>query len=115
MFGPWPYVYKLDAEKVGTIPVHRIDQFPVMEQSNVEPVQKAFGDGPVRFAFAPDAVVVAIGPDGLTRLAEALAMKPRPAPCVDATISVKKLLPVLGLFDANAEKQFASISATSTG
>jgi hypothetical protein len=100
-----PNVFKLDAEKAGTISVHYANLFSLLQPPEADPLKKVFGDGPVRFAFAPDAFVVAFGPDGLTRLTEALAMKPKPAPCVDATLSVQRLLPLLGRFDANAEKQ----------
>jgi hypothetical protein len=100
-----PGVFKLDAEKVGSVSVHHTNLLAVLQGPVADGVKKVFGDGPVRFAFGPDMLVASFGPDGLALLTDALAMKPLPAPLVDGTLSVKRLLQLITRFDpASAEE-----------
>lgn len=86
---------KLDAEKVGELPVHTLTV-----PEGVEWLEKPFGKkAVVRLAFGKDAVYVAVGPDGLEQIKRATELKPADGKRFDILMNpakVNKMIADLG-------------------
>lgn len=79
---------KWDAAKVGTVAIH---QTKINERDLFAP-GKMFGESPtLAFAFAPHAIVIAVGPDPIPLLKDALEVKPAPSPVLDVVINPARL------------------------
>jgi hypothetical protein len=91
---------KLDASTAGAVKIHRIE---ADKDLNPE-TRKLFGDNPSFLAFRKDAVFVALGPDGLSALTEAVALQPKAAPAVYFEMAMASLAPTLSQYQKSAPK-----------
>src|SRR5262249_25669977 len=89
--------FKLDADKVGSVNVHSVQQSDVDEET-----KKLFGDGPVYFAVSKDKLIVTLGDDALAALKAALAAKPKAAGAAKLEVSMARLAPLLAKQRKNA-------------
>ncbi len=82
---------KWDAAKAGTVDIHTW-KFPA--GGFFIDFTKMFGgdDCTIAFAFAPHGVFVAIGPDAIASLKDALAVKPAPSPVLDVVVNPARLV-----------------------
>jgi len=80
----------LDAEKVGSLGIHR-----VQPDKNDENSKKFFGDNPVYFAFRDDALLVVLGEKGLSALKDALATEPKASKVMELQMSMSRLAPLM--------------------
>jgi hypothetical protein len=84
MFG----TFKWDVDKVGTVNIHTFK----INSDLIPPAVKIFGDDcTLAFAFAPKGIFVAIGPDSIATLKDAMKAKPAVAPAFDALVNPAKL------------------------
>jgi len=81
---------KFDAEKAGSVKIHRID----VQKDLDEQLKQLFGDNPIYVAFRSDAVFVGAGEKGLSALKEALVAQPKAAPPFRLEASVARLVPL---------------------
>jgi hypothetical protein len=80
--------FKWDADKAGKVAVHTFKVNGDLAPAEV----KLFGDDIViGFAFAPKGVYVAVGPDPVALLKEALKAKPAVAPALDVLVNPARL------------------------
>jgi hypothetical protein len=85
---------KLDAETAGTIKIHRIEA-----QKDLDPeTRRLFGDNPSYVAIRKDALFVALGPDGLSALKEAVALQPKAGPAVYFEMAMAPLVPTMAQY-----------------
>jgi hypothetical protein len=92
---------KLDAATVGGTKVHQIKVPPINDT-----MKAIFGDQPVLLAFRPDAVLAAYGAGAQEALQSGLTAKPQPAMQYRFDVSGRKLIPLVGMIDADAGKKF---------
>jgi hypothetical protein len=94
--------FKWDADKVGMVNIHTF-KFPNLGFLNPS---KPFGGEKalLAFAFAPKGVFVALGPDAIATLKDALAVKPTESPVLDVVVNparmakfAEKIEPTAGL------------------
>jgi hypothetical protein len=99
MFG----AFKWDADKAGAVNIHT---FKVnADLLNALPPAKLFGDEPtIAFAFAPKGIFVAVGPDAIATLKDALKAKPGVAPAFDALVNPARLARLVEKGGGNARK-----------
>jgi hypothetical protein len=107
-------VVQLDAEKAGAVNVHKVDLLAVFPERDRAELAKVFGIEPPGYAaFDRDAVFVALGPDALARIKEALAAKPGRAPLLDVTGNMKRLQALVSAAGGDREgAEFAKIMGT---
>jgi hypothetical protein len=85
-------VVQLDAEKAGSVSIHKVDLMTIFPERDRQQFGKVFGENsPGYVAFASDAVFAAIGPEALARIKAALDAKPGPAPYLDVVANTKRL------------------------
>lgn len=73
---------KLDAGKLGDLPVHEVNAKPAMPKE----LAHVFGDEPkLRLVIGKDAVYAALGDEGEAELKRAMALKPAAGPAFDLT------------------------------
>jgi hypothetical protein len=102
---------KIDADKVGTVNVHRLE---VADQLDKE-AKQLFGANPVYLAFRDDAVFVTAGDQGQSLLKEALAREPRVAKLVDVEMSMARLVPLMAQDNPAAPKAAKEAFGTDKG
>src|SRR5207253_19961 len=78
---------KLNAGKIGSLNVHRID----LGKDAPEDFQKAYGTTEFAAVIAPDALYLAIGADAEEWIKAALTTKPAPAPIFTGDASIATL------------------------
>jgi hypothetical protein len=81
--------FKWDADKAGTVNIHtfKLNGVPLPEAAN-----KLFGDDlTLAFAFAPKGIFLALGPDAIATLKDALKVKPGAAPAFDLVVNPARL------------------------
>lgn len=101
----------LDAEKAGTVSIHRLDA-----QSKYDAQAKAlFGDNPVYVAVLPEAVLLSGGPKGLDNIKAAAALTPKSAPQFSLAFSMRGLAPLIAHDKKNAAAVPAAEKAFGTG
>jgi hypothetical protein len=79
---------RFDVDKAGPVGIHRVT-FRTDEEW-----RRIFGDSPLHFAFRNDAVLVAMGPDALGVLKDALAVTPTMGKVTDLQFAVSRLAPL---------------------
>ena len=81
----------LDAEKVGSVNIHRFD----IPAEKIEPeFKRVFGDGPAYLAIRKDAVLLAVGDKALDNLKDVLAREPKTGKLMHLDLSVARLVPL---------------------
>lgn len=83
---------QLDADSIGTVKIHRIN---IPENQLDRKAQELFGTHPMFTAFTDKGVYLAMGPEGLRVIKEAITANPKRAPMFDFTLSLKRLAPVM--------------------
>jgi hypothetical protein len=89
-----------DAEKIGTINVHKLDVAKDVDKK----AKEMFGDGPLYLAIRSDAAYFAFGDGALVSLKEALSAKPGIAPVVQLEISISRFSKVMAIEDPDIAK-----------
>jgi hypothetical protein len=81
---------QLDAEKVGSVSIHRL------KADKIDPkTREMLGDNPIFVAVRDDAVLAGAGDKGLSALKEALGATPRPGRVAQFEIAVKRVAPLM--------------------
>jgi hypothetical protein len=101
---------KLDAEKIGTINVHRFEVTKDFDKR----AREMFGEGPLFIAVKPDAVYFTVGENALDVLKEALAAKPTTASIVQLEMSLKRFAALLAVQQPEAAKAAEQVFKTGT-
>jgi hypothetical protein len=95
---------KLDVETAGDAKIHRLDVGP-----RFEPAAKTIlGSHPVYVTIRPNMALVAVGPDGLKVLKDALGAQPATGPLVQVDVSMARLVPAISKFAAGRGDKNAS-------
>jgi hypothetical protein len=82
---------KFDAEKAGSVNVHRADAGKDLDENS----KKTFGEGPSYFAFRSDAIFLSTGENALSAIKEAVAAQSKATPLVHAEVSMRGLVPTI--------------------
>ena len=91
--------FKWDADKAGTINIHTFKVNGDLLPASI----KLFGDDiTIAFAFAPKGIFVAVGPDSIATLKDALKAKPAVAPAFDVLVNPARLAKMVEKGGANA-------------
>jgi hypothetical protein len=98
---------KFDAESQGSVKIHRVDA-----QKSYDPeAKRLFGENPIYVALRDDAALIAVGPEGLAALKEAITAAPKAAPPVLVEVSLAQLATAMAKDQkhapAAAQKAFA--------
>lgn len=96
---------EFDADKSGDIAIHRIKVTDADEKT-----RNVLGDQPLYAAFRPDALVLAIGPEGLPALKEALSAEPKVGPQFQFEMSLSRLARLMETVDAKKNKGAVKIA-----
>lgn len=80
---------KLDAEQVGPIKIHRLENLKEDKEFT-----KNFGKNPMYLAFRHDAIIAGLGDNGLAIVKEALAARPGPTGLFRMEASIMRLAPL---------------------
>lgn len=91
---------KLDAEKLGTVNVHRFEVTKDFDKR----ARDMFGEGPLFMAVKADAVYFTVGENALDVLKEALAAKPTTTSIVQLEMSLKRFAALLAVEQPEAAK-----------
>ncbi len=103
---PFKDAVKFDAAKIGTLSVHTAAVGSLLPPE----ARKLFGEKATAYlVFAPKAVYVALGPDGMTELDRAVALKPGPARALDVLINPKKIVAMVKAAGGGDENPFLQI------
>jgi hypothetical protein len=89
-----------DAEKIGTINVHKLDVAKDVDKK----AKEMFGDGPLYLAIRADAAYFAFGDGALVSLKDALSAKPGIAPVVQFEMSISRFAKVMAIEDPDIAK-----------
>ncbi len=81
----------LDAEKIGDVNVSRLD----IQKTADRNYKQTFGTNPAYVAFRDDAAFIAMGPDAMDALKEALAGQPKATDIFDLRMTVGRLIPFI--------------------
>jgi hypothetical protein len=94
--------FKFNAARAGSVPVHRAD----VQYDFGESLSKMFGNSPVYFTIHDDAVWLALGPEALGALKEALAAKPQAVVPLDYELTFARLAALVPGGPAAAKQLF---------
>lgn len=99
---------KWDVAKAGKVNINTIT-FPDDGGFIFRDLIKPFGNTPtLAFAFAPNGIFIALGPDAIDAIKDAVVMKPTPSPIVDVVVNPARLGKFAGVIDptgpANVER-----------
>ncbi len=78
---------QLDAATVGDMKVHKI----LFDEKDAE-AKRLFGASGAYVGFKPDAMLVAIGPDAMKALKDAVTLKPAQGPTVNLNVAVGRIM-----------------------
>ena len=82
---------KWDAAKAGKVSIHTV-KLSDNGGSWFAEITKPFGESPtIAFAFAPNGIFIAVGPDAVDAIKDALVVKATPSPVVDIVINPARL------------------------
>ncbi|MBL8794071.1 MAG: hypothetical protein JNM56_09200 [Planctomycetia bacterium] len=102
---------KLDAEKIGTVNVHRFEVTRDFDKR----ARDMFGEGPLFIAVKPEAVYFTVGDNALDVLKEALAAQPTSASIVQLEMSLRRFVALLAAEQPEAAKAAEQVFKNSDG
>jgi len=99
-------LFSWDADKADNVNIHTFNIAKTPGYPNE--LQGVFGQEAVlAFAFAPKAVVLAMGPNAVAAVKEALALKPAPSPALDVVLNPSRMVKLIRAGGGAAEATWA--------